>query len=105
MTDDDEPTFRARLDHAGVFWGVEQVPALAPGDVPVPVDCDLRPGAYRWDAGTRRFEPLPRQRQCAAPAAPTLEEAFAALLEHGPGHPTVLAWRGWFDNSVDGTET
>ena len=49
----------ARLDAAGVYWGVQTLHlTAADGHVAVPADCDLMPGRYRWNAVDQRFDAL-----------------------------------------------
>lgn len=97
---------RARLDHDLIYWGVEEVPALAAGDVAVPADCDLKLGAYRWvpetPERTGHFHPLPVAQQKSAPGAPTLEEAFAAFLTGGAEAAPVVAWLAAYNASMEG---
>ena len=90
---------RAKLDHDRVYWGVEEVEALAPDDVEVPADCDLKPGMYRWDGAT--FALLAHAQRKSAPEAPTIEQAFYDLLTTGPEAPRVVAWRDWMKQTMD----
>lgn len=105
--------FRAKLDFDQVYWGVEEVAQLAAGDVQVPADCDLRVGAYRWDAKNARFEPLPPSQVKKAEGAPSLEQAFAALVDHVKQIDTagtvdlpasVQAWREHYNTTLDGAK-
>lgn len=98
--------YRAKLDFDMVYWGVEQVDVLAAADVAVPPNCDLRPGAYRWDAKAARFEPLAPSQVKKAEGAPTLEQAFAELAAHiAAGQaalpPRVQAWLDNYNQTVD----
>lgn len=100
--------YRAKLDFDLVYWGVEQVDALAAADVAVPVDCDLRPGAYRWDVKNARFEPLAPSQVKKAEGAPTLEQAFADLVvqiaTQADLPPRTKAWLDNFNKTVDGAK-
>lgn len=79
--------YRAKIDHDGVYWGVEEVAALAAGDLEVPADCDCKPGAYRLMPAVgdepAYLEPIEPQNIKAVAGAPTLEQAFYALLTEG----------------------
>lgn len=98
--------YRAKIDHDGVYWGVEEVAALAAGDLEVPADCDCKPGAYRLMPAVgdepAYLEPIEPQNIKAVAGAPTLEQAFYALLTEGPDAPRVLAWGEAFKQTVDG---
>lgn len=97
---------RAKIDHDGVYWGVEEVAALAAGDFEVPHGCDCKPGAYRLKPAVgdavAYLEPIEPQNIKAVAGAPTLEQAFYALLAEGPDAPRVLAWREAFKTTVEG---
>ena len=59
MSLDIETATFARLDAAGVYWGVQTLPLPAADEhVAVPFDCDLAPGRYRWNAIDKRFDAL-----------------------------------------------
>lgn len=96
---------RAKLGEGGVYWGVEEVEALGAEDVEVPRDCDLRPGAYRWNAVERHFDPLPAHQVRTQEEKPSLEQAVAELVDIvGRGAeltPRVKTWREEFAKTVD----
>lgn len=97
---------RAKIDHDGVYWGVEEVASLAAGDFEVPADCDCKPGAYRLMPAKgdepAYLEPIEPQNIKAVAGAPTLEQAFYAFLADGPDAPRVKAWREAFKTTVEG---
>lgn len=117
----------AKLDHDGIYWGLEvkAAAALAAGDLvfcaravlegeeplELPIgavwvgeDCDLAPGAYRWNADDRRFVPLPKGQRKAAPEAPSLEQALADYLRAQPADslpPRTSAWLAFMKTTID----
>lgn len=114
----------AVLDHDGVYWppleprtpeGVrpgelafgppELQKVLPEGAVYVDTGCDLTGGRYKWNAELRRFDPLTKAEQKAAPQAPTLEQAFYDFVTNGgqarPQQPRVAAWVDWFLKTID----
>lgn len=104
--------YRAKLDHHGIYWGVEAAEFLADGDIEVPVDCDLRPGAYRLappdaEHPQARFMPIEPTRVSAVPTKITSDEAFYALtLAMHQALPTsvpkiVIEWAAQFEKSWD----
>lgn len=96
----------ARLDANGVYWGVDTIEraALTAEHVEVPADCDLAPGAYRWNAAATRFDHLGRGQRMAQPGGVSLEEAVyeLALLAgaDGPLMPKLAQWVEQYRNSV-----
>lgn len=53
----------ALLDKQGVLIGYdlrwcEPGRSWGPREVPVPIECDLKPHAYRWDPTLRHFRPI-----------------------------------------------
>lgn len=106
---ENEPKYRAKLDADGIYWGVEQVAALAAGDVEVPQECDLKPGHYRWNRDAKPepcFEPLPKSLRRDAPEQPLTERAlyelFLAMLEAGQPLPRYcIEWGAWFETTID----
>lgn len=95
---------RAKLDHDGVYWGAEEVDALADADAPVPDDV-IRPGAYRWvPAGNGlpgHFAPLAPSQVKKIETAPSLEQAVYALVTQGAADPRVSAWVKAHEASLD----
>lgn len=95
--------YRAKIDADRVYWGVEQVATLAAGDVEIPKDCDLAPGAYKWDANA--FVPLaPVNRK--ATSAPSTEKALALLIDALVAAKVAIpeytaAWRAHFATTID----
>lgn len=100
---------RAKLDADGIYWGVEEVAAIAPGDVPVPAGCDLKPGHYRWNPEAKpapRFDPLERAARKTEPGSPLADRALYELLwqlhQAGQGVPQYCAdWACWYETTVD----
>lgn len=102
--------FRAKIDPEGIYWGPEEVDALVADDIPAPDDA-IRPGAYRWcppdaDNGVWHWAPLGSGEVRSAPGTPSIEQAFAALVDvigvDRDLPPAVVAWRAEFAKSVDG---
>lgn len=108
----------AVLDHDGVYWKLEEKPVaevtdgdlvfgprvlavLCPSARYVDADCDLPGGRYKWNGTAGRFEPLLREQRKAAPAAPTLEQAFYGFLTQGAEDPRVTAWLDHFRKTMD----
>ena len=59
MSLDIETATFAKLDAAGVYWGVQTLPLPVTDEhVAVPADCDLAPGRYCWNAVDQRFDAL-----------------------------------------------
>lgn len=97
----------ARLDASGVYWGVDTIDraALTPEHVEVPANCDLEPGAYRWNAADVRFDPIERSKRAAQPGGVSLEEAVYELTqliksERGSLTPRLAQWLEQYRNSV-----
>lgn len=96
------PLFRAKLDHDGIYWGPELVDSIGADDVQVPGNCDLRLGAYRWNADAKTFDALPPSQVKKTETAPSIEEAFAELLHMTPNlGPRAQAWLDAFNKSID----
>ncbi len=114
----DNPMVRvARLDHDQVYFGLVEKPleevqagelvfgapelagGLPAGAMYVDRDCDLPPGAYRWNG--KAFEPLPRSQRKAAIEAPTLEQAFFDFAMNGAGGVRWKAWADWFAKTME----
>ena len=98
--------YRAKLDADRVYWGWEQVAALAEGDVEVPKDCDLKTGHYRHNDMAEpepRFEPLNREQKRDAPDAPSMERALYGLIQsQGATAPAYsLQWARWYETTID----
>jgi len=104
------PTF-AILDAAGVLQGFEKVPKKkwkpAAGRVPVPDDCDLAPGRYRWDGEQGTFVPLAPKGSGDAttvdvPSIHAIALGFASLHNQGLVlHVEALAWLRAYERSLD----
>jgi len=103
-----EPITIANLDVNGVYFGVitldpDNPPAVV---VPVPADCDLKPGAYVWNADHQRFDPRPDGQVLAEPGQVSLEQAVNALatwaIEQGATSPLLTQWVAEFKKSIDG---
>jgi hypothetical protein len=101
--------YRAKLDADRIYWGVEEVATLDPGDIEVPADCDLKQGHYRWNPEATpvpRFDPLEREARKSAPEAPSRDKAFAHLIDAlaatGAAIPEYTRkWREWFATTID----
>ena len=112
-TDDNRPTdiiatvTVAIIDADGVYRGIDTIAADALTDkqVPVPADCDLAPGKYRWSAEHQRFDPLTELQQAPA-GVPTLEAVVYRLVLHaqaqGATDPAFAAYATEFKKSFDG---
>jgi len=100
--------YRAKLDADRIYWGVEEVAALEPGDVEVPAQCDLKHGHYRWNPDAKpvpRFDPIEREARKSAPEAPSRDKAFALLIDALAAGTTIpeytRKWREWFATTID----
>lgn len=102
-----EPITIAILDVNNVYFGVTTLdPANPPAVlVPVPADCDLKPGRYEWSAEHQRFDPLPDSRAVTEPGRVSLEQAVNALatwaVEQGATSPLLAQFVSEFKNSLD----
>lgn len=108
----------AILSSDGTYMGVGEIvdlDQLAPGQVPVPADCDLLPGRYRWDSDKQTFMPIDRGSPVDRTPPPEAIEgiAFGLLSAWKSGmslHEKTLSWLdGWLTSidkmkSVDGGE-
>jgi hypothetical protein len=101
------PITIANLDVNGVYFGVTTLdPANPPAVVvPVPADCDLKPGGYFWNAEHQRFDPRPDGLVLAEPGQVSLEQAINALavwaIERGATSPLLSQFVADFKKSVD----
>lgn len=101
--------FRAKLDADRLYWGVEAVAALEPGDVEVPERCDLKPGHYRWNPEAKpvpRFEVLERSQRRVEQGAPLADRALYELIwqmhQEGSAIPQYCAdWACWYETTMD----
>ena len=96
--------FRLKLDHDDVFFGSEPVAigdTIGARDVILDHQPDNIPGRYRWSREHHRLEPLAKEKQKAELGAPTMEQAFHALIQSGPDNPVTKAWCDWFVKSLD----
>jgi len=103
----------ADLDANGYFRGVK---TLAPEEVtgthvPVPADCDLKPGAYRWSELDGAFMPAPPQDV----KSPELEIDALSAIAHGlialseaqgiTLPPATVAWLKFYLTTIDFEQT
>lgn len=100
-----ETSHFAKLDEAGVYWGVQTLPLPAPKDaVEVPADCDLAPGRYRWDKVEQRFNvlvvPLTEPGRVGMDAA--IAELIRLATERGETSPLLDRFVTEFEASLDG---
>jgi len=101
--------YRAKLDADRIYWGVEEVAALEPGDVEVPAQCDLKHGHYRWNPDAKpvpRFDPIEREARKSTPEAPSRDKAVAHLIDTLAAGGTTIPeytrkWREWFATTID----
>ncbi len=101
--------FRLTLDVDGVYWGAMEIALddAKEGDVVLDHIPDNPPGKYRWNRDTGALEILPVSLQKETSTAPSLEQAFAALIDHvekigsAELHAVVAAWRKWYASTVD----
>ncbi len=96
----------AKLDVNGIYWGVQTIDRvdLTAEHVEVPENCDLTPGAYRWNAEQKRFDPLPRSQRITQPGNVSLEEAVHELIQlaalAGKLPPRLAAWDEQYTKSI-----
>lgn len=103
-TPDSPPTVAvARFDAAGVYQGIEQIPAdqVTDNHVPLPDGCDLPSGRYFWDRDKATFMPLasPQQRAVEAPVALNAL-AWGLLAMHAAGMRLPKASLNWLDHYI-----
>jgi hypothetical protein len=98
----------ARLDEAGVFQCVDDLPEaeLTPLHLPQIPECDLPPGAYRWDATAATFVALPKksaEQQMKEPSTlRAIARGFMSLQQAGHVFPDETRdWLAWYAQSVD----
>lgn len=100
-------TYVATLNENGVLTGYETIPGEPTiHQIPVPEDCDLTPGKYRWDGQT--FVPvLPIEGSVDAPLSTihAIAHGFAALYNQGNDlHPLTVKWLRDYVKSVDNAQ-
>lgn len=102
----DPRLYVAHLDDAGVYLGVieKHVEDRVERDVPVPADCDLTPGRYRWNG--KAFVPLSEREARVAGAGPSLEQALHDYLRAretagDPLPPRTAQWLAQFGKTID----
>ena len=98
----------ALLDDSGMLKGFRVVSkpkaVQTAAQVPVPDDCDLVPGRYRWDADRGAFLPTGKATAAAAPtdALRAIWLGFRALKEQGIVLPEeTLAWMASYAKTFD----
>lgn len=99
----------AQLDANGVLTGFVRLGDGAPGaDAPdrveVPLDCDLQPGRYRWNAAERRFDPIsmePAERLQGLDAVRAIALALVAIRDGKELPQYTLDWLDWYERSFD----
>jgi hypothetical protein len=95
----------ANLDVAKVYWGVQAIPkdSLTSDHVPVPPDCDLVPGRYRWSMEHSRFDPLTTP--VAHPSQVSTEQAVCELAKFaqslGAKSEALSRYIVQFETSID----
>lgn len=93
----------------GTYLGIgDTLPAdqVGPGQVAIPVDCDLAPGRYRWDAIKQTFLQIaqanPLSDQPAPDALVAIALGFVATRKGGATLPEpTLRWMDAFFTSID----
>jgi hypothetical protein len=92
--------YRLNLDHNRIFWGGNEVSEedAREGDVLLDHCPDNPPGRYRWDGAA--LVALPASQVKIAPEAPSLEQAFHAIVAslEAAGHALPPAARAWCDD-------
>jgi hypothetical protein len=99
----------ALLAADGTYLGIGPVMAVAEvgaDQVAIPVDCDLAPGRYRWDAGKNTFVPLGKASALDATPPPDALEAmaFGLLAQWKAGttlHDKTLRWLDAWLTGID----
>lgn len=100
--------YRAKLDNDGIYWGIEEIAAAGAGDVEIPQDCDLKPGAYRWNKKDATFDPLPPSQVRSSADTVDFERAVYELcegLDAAGGKPLpalTVTWCKQYETSFDG---
>ena len=92
--------YRLNLDHDRIFWGAHEIAEedAREGDVLLDHCPDNPPGRYRWDGAA--LVALPPSQVKSAPGAPSLEQAFHAIVAslEVAGHALPPAARAWYDD-------
>jgi hypothetical protein len=86
------------------FETVDQEEAPSRNRIPVPRDCDLKPGRYKWDADNGRFIPTAASPENAVKEHHVLREVARALIaiRDGKTFPqSVLDWLADYEVSMD----
>jgi hypothetical protein len=97
----------AKLDAAGVYWGIAAIPEaqLTPAHVQVPADCDLQPGRYRWVADKALFEPLLVPQTPTSEGQPSIESVLNDLvsfaLGQGATSPVLTSYAAHYASSIN----
>src|SRR5690349_10659057 len=92
----------ALLDTNFVFIGLEKVPApeeMSQNRIPVPEDCDLRPGEYKWSHEKGRFIPIndPLEKEAAKREVNIVKVVYRALEAIRDGKPLPKLVTSWMD--------
>jgi len=101
------PKTIAKLDANGVYWGVVALDPLNPPSVvvPIPLECDLQPGRYVWNAEHQRFDPLPDSKALTEPGQVSPEQVLNVLaswaIEQGATSPLLAQFVADFKKSLD----
>jgi hypothetical protein len=99
----------ALLDDRDVFIGMDTIAddsQLTDRHLPQISECDLAPGAYRWDAARGTFLPLPRDSAGRPADVPSIEEALFELLDVAPKvmrfnlTPRLQKWVDWYSKRL-----
>ncbi len=98
----------AKLNAAGVFIGIEELPEdeLTPHHLPEITDCDLPPHKYRWDDGKQCFLALPKKALEDSLSEPHALRAivlgFIAVKNSGITLPKeTLDYIAWYQSTID----
>jgi hypothetical protein len=95
----------ALLDETGVYVGMDTIQddsQLTALHLPAITECDLTPGAYRWDKARETFVPLPRSSGGRPGDVPSVEEVLLELLDvmprllRFPLTPKLARWAEWY---------
>jgi hypothetical protein len=109
----EKPFLALVLDAEGVYVDKVELASsaeLGPQHVdlrPYGGDCDRAVGRYRWDAEKKTLLPLAKsQQRGAGGSGPSLEGAFASLLEELERqgfklNDRLMVWRAGYRNSLD----